>query len=231
VGHGEDEVQVRGGVVVGEDRALLAGGGPEVAAGGAEVPGGRQGGVEDVERVGPAVAVAVRRVALPRGRDELHGADGAVVHRVAVEHAVVGVADDRGPVPVEGDADDAPGGGPVGAQLGAAEPPVVRLHPADAGEQRPGEPAAGVELAFARGGLLIRVQCGDGDAVLRKRRRQAHVVRRGDGRAQRRNRGVAADVDRYRALRRQTVGDTGRDEFASYRTRRQHGERRWSNRG
>jgi hypothetical protein len=156
-------------VVVGQDGPLLTRAGTDIAARDAEVSRGRQRGVEDVERVGAAVAVAVGGVTLPGGGDELHRPDGAVPHRVAVQSAVIGVADDGRSVAVQRDADDGPGGGSVGAQLSAAEATVVRLDPPDPGQQRPGEVAARIADRESPRRPAVGLQRGQRDAAARQR--------------------------------------------------------------
>jgi hypothetical protein len=166
-------------VVVRQDRPLLAGGGAEVAARDAQVPGRGQRGVEDVEGIRHAVAVAVGRVALPGRRDELHRPDRAVINGVAVEGAAVGVADERGPAAVESDADDRTGRRAVCAQLGAAEAAVVRLDPADAGQQRPAQPTSGIGASDLPCGPLVGLECWHRNAATGQR---GHQSGRGLGR-------------------------------------------------
>ena len=134
-GEGEDLGHVLVGVVVGQDRADLAGLGGQVAAGGAEVVRRRERRVIDVERVGGAVPVGVDGVGPPRGRDELHRAHGAVVGGVAVVQAVVAVADEGELTAVQRRAEDLRCRRALRAEDGAAVPPVVGLDPADPRQQ------------------------------------------------------------------------------------------------
>ena len=130
--------------VVGPHRPLLTGAGAQVSTGLAEVGRGRGGCVIDVERVIPAIAVSVGAVDRPRRRDELHRADRMVVGGVAVETPAVGVADNDAAGPVEPDAHDRRRGQAVAVQGRAGKSPVIRLHPSDRGEQRPGDSAGRV---------------------------------------------------------------------------------------
>ena len=62
----------------------------------AQVASSGGGGVVDVLRVGPSVAVCVNPESRPGAGNELHRADGAVPATVAVQPAAVGVADRGG---------------------------------------------------------------------------------------------------------------------------------------
>jgi len=127
--------------VVGPHRPLLTGAGAQVSTGLAEVVSGGGGCVIDVEGVVPAVAVAVGAVDRPRRWDELHRADRVVKRGVAVEAPAVGVADNDAAGPVQPDANDRRGGGAIAVQGRAGKSAVIRLHPSDRGEQRPGDTA------------------------------------------------------------------------------------------
>src|SRR5690606_18101270 len=105
-----------------------------------------------------AVAVAVAARPGPGGGDELHGADGVVVAAVAVVDAVVGVLDEREAVAVELGADDRAQRGAVGVDASAAG--MAGLHPADGGEELPGQIAGGLLLPQRRLGLLVGVEHG-----------------------------------------------------------------------
>ena len=142
--------------VVGPHRPLLTGAGAQVPPGLAEVVRGGGGRVIDVERVVPAVAVAVGAVDRPRRWDELHRADRVVVGRVPVEAPAVGVADNDAAGPVQPDANDRRGGQAVTVQGRASKSPVIRLHPSDGGEQRPGDSAGWVGR---RGRPPVGVEC------------------------------------------------------------------------
>ena len=143
VGHppGQHRLQVRLRVVVAEHGRVQAGQGGQVAAVGAQVAGGGQGGVEDVVRVLLAVAVAVGAPEPPGGRDELHRSDRPVIDGVAVEQAVVGIGDDRvaGDAAVEPRAEDPAPGGAIGGQPAALGVPGLGVP--DPGQQPPGQVA------------------------------------------------------------------------------------------
>jgi hypothetical protein len=120
-------------VVVGEHGRALSGDGAQVAAGGAQVVDGRERRVVDVERVPLAVAVAVGPPPGPGARDELHGPDRAVIDRVAVQDAVVGITDERRAGAVQRDTDDPGRRGSVRVQDGTGKAPVVGLDAPDPG--------------------------------------------------------------------------------------------------
>ncbi len=170
VGPGDDRVHVVHGVVVGVDRA------PQIRlvrqrapAAQAEVARGAHGGVEEVVRIGDAVAVAVPPQRLPGGRDELHRPDRTVPHRVAVEATAVGVVDGAGVgCAVEHRAEDGRGdiAGRAEAGLGAEVPAVVGLDPADAGQHAPRQLAARVEARGPGLRVAVRAQRHFGDLVV-----------------------------------------------------------------
>ncbi len=230
----EHLVEIRGRVVVAEHRSGLTGRRAQVATCDAQVVRGGQRGVEDVERVLDPVPVAVGAVDQPRRRDELHRTDRAVVHRITVDRAVVGVADDLGAVAVERDTDDGLRRGAVGSQDGAAVSAVVGFDAADPGEQRPRDVAVGVRGVRRVRGVLVGLQRRDRDAVAGQRRGELHVAvrvveverlrvagacrdrgagRRSDGRRHRRS---AVD----RGGRRTRGGRLLRDDFGGGRTGR-----------
>ena len=142
---GQHQLDVVVGVVVAEGcprHACLVG---EAAAGAAQVDSRAEGAVVDVVGVLHLVAVTVAGDRTPRLGQELHLADGPVPHLVAVQGAVVAVLDrGEGAGAVELGPADLRSRYPVSAQLGAAEPTVVRLHPPDGGQQGPGDLAARV---------------------------------------------------------------------------------------
>jgi hypothetical protein len=164
-GQREDGAQVLAGVVVGEDGAGAAGGGAHVAAGGAQVAGRRGGGVEEVERVGRAVAVGVHAVDGPGRGDELHRPDGAVEDLVTVQATAVGVGDAGRSAAVERDADDPRQRAAVGVQRRPGEAAVIGLDPADGGKQRPVDPAVRVGPVGGCCRTPVGEQGGGGDAV------------------------------------------------------------------
>ena len=125
-----------------------------------------------------------------------------VVGTVAVETPAVGVADNDAARPVEPDANDRRGGQAVAVQDRAGKSPVVRLHPADAGEQRPRDSAGRVGR---RGRPPVGIQCrgrnpsggqgrhnrgigrsdGWADSLVRERLVRERPVRERDGRSRR----------------------------------------------
>ena len=129
--------QVGAGVVVGQHRALLPGRAVQITGSHAQIVRRGQSGVVDVERARGAVTVAVDGVTNPGTGDELHRPDRPVIDRVTVIPTMVGVVDERKALAVQRRPDDLRGGSAVRAQRRAAELPVVRLHPADRGHQRP----------------------------------------------------------------------------------------------
>ena len=152
-------------MVVAVDRLLLAGGGREVVAAGAEVDRGGQGGVVDVLGVALGVAVGVHADDRPGRGDELHGADRAVPAGVVVELAAVGVGDRGGALgAVERQAEDAGGGDALVVEYRAAEAAVVGLHTADRGDQLPGKVAGLVGGVDDGLGALVGGERGGGDA-------------------------------------------------------------------
>src|SRR5690606_40778121 len=93
------------------------------------------------------VTVAVRGPPLPRARDELHRADRPVDLAVAVVAATVGVLDlAESTRAVQRHADDRFAGKTRVGEHGATELPVIGLHPADARQRRPGDPASRLRL-------------------------------------------------------------------------------------
>ena len=127
----------------------------EVAGGPAEVAAGGGGGVDDVARIGLAVAVGVGAPLAPGGGDELHRADRVVPAGVAVERAAVGVTADR-------DADD--GHEAVAEDVQPAHA-VVGLGLADGGQQLPAQPAGRLLGRQGGLGLAVRVVGHGGHAV------------------------------------------------------------------
>ena len=82
---------------------------PDAHAARGEVVRGGERRVEEVVGVTASIRVPVDRDTTPRRRDELHGTNGTVVHRIVVPRAVVGVADQRhSRATVEGDTSDRP---------------------------------------------------------------------------------------------------------------------------
>jgi hypothetical protein len=102
-----NEVDVVLGVVVAVDGLASPGRSPEVPTHGAEVAASSEGSVVDVVGVAHAVLVTIDSHDRPGRRKELHGADSAVPHRVAVELAGVGVGNPlNGTAAVEHRSDD-----------------------------------------------------------------------------------------------------------------------------
>ena len=128
-------------LVVGEDRVGPPPGGGEVTAAGAQVRGGTQGGIVDIERVGFSVAVPVPPSHLPGGGNELHWSDGVVPESVAVQDAVVRVRDGGETVAVEAGADNGPACLPGGSQASAAVGSVGGFYEADGRHRVPPDPA------------------------------------------------------------------------------------------
>ena len=82
-------------VVVGKVGPLFSLGGEHRATRIAQQPCRREGGIVDVLGVGHVVAVTVGVIEPPRGGDELHWPNRPVELGVAVEDAIVGVANER----------------------------------------------------------------------------------------------------------------------------------------
>ena len=123
------------------------------------------------------VAVAVASGGAPRRGDELHRADRAVPDGVAVEPAVVGVADRRDrTLAVERDADDRGTGHPVVAEHRAAVATVVGLHPADARQQGPRQLAARLGAVDGVRGVLVGPHRRRGEVVLGQGARRPGVA-------------------------------------------------------
>ncbi len=153
-------------MVVAEDRGLLAGAGGQVVLAAAQVDRGRERGVVHVLGVALVVAVSVDLDDLPGRGDELHRPDGAVVDRVLVELAAVGVVDRLGAVlAVQGDAVDAGLGDAVLGQGVAAVAAVVGLDPTDRRDQLPRDVAGLVGGVDDLRAALVGGQSGGGDAV------------------------------------------------------------------
>ncbi len=180
-------------MVVGQHGALGTVRGVEVAAGGAEVVGSSERGVEDVLGIECGVAVAVAAPGRPGRGDELHRTDGAVPAGVAVVAAMVGVGD-RGVAvrPVEHRSEDGGPGLTVRPQRAAAVTPVVGLDAPDPRNQGPGN-VAGRGGAVRRRGCLLVGGGGDGrnvghrsaDHDRRRRHTGAGCPQFGEGAAQR----------------------------------------------
>jgi hypothetical protein len=121
-------------------------------------------GVEDVVRVGHAVAVAVLAPIAPRAGQELHRADRAIPGRVAVPGAAVAVGYHRvtGGRPVQRDAHYAAAGVAVGVDPSAVC--VARLDPPDPRQEPPRQMAG--RLGRRQVGLRLAVggQHADGYA-------------------------------------------------------------------
>jgi hypothetical protein len=128
-------------VVVRQYRGGLTALGSKIATCRAQVVRGRRRCVEDVERVPVSVAVAVGRIVRPRGRDELHRSDRAVIDQIAVEPAAVGVADERRADPVQRYPDDTRNRYAVAVQGRSGESAMVGFDAADRREQRPRQTA------------------------------------------------------------------------------------------
>ena len=152
-------------MVVAEDRRAPAVVGAEVVGARAEVDRGAERRVVDVLRVAHAVTVGVHAHDRPGRGDELHRADRAVVGRVVVVLAGVGVDDLGGAVgAVERDAVDAGRGQAVVVEDVAVGATVVGLDAADRGDQLPGQVAALVGGVDDRLGALVGRERGRRDA-------------------------------------------------------------------
>jgi hypothetical protein len=156
----------------------LAGRRGEVAAGCTQVVGRGRGGVVDIERVGYPVTVAVDSPCRPRGRNELHRADGVVEYPVAIKPAAIGVRDARGPVAGQRNPDDARRRQAVGTHGRASVLSVVGFDPTDPSQQRPADAAAGVATVFARDRALVRIEGDGGDAICHNRADDRNVIGR-----------------------------------------------------
>lgn len=138
---GPDRAQIRLRVVVAEDRRVQVARDRQVRSARAQIATGGERRVEDVVRVGPPVAVAVRAPTGPGRRDELHRTDRAVVHRVPVVGAAVGVPDQGEGAAVQARSEDLPHGRTVRGHPAASGLPG--LHLADRGQQLPPQATAG----------------------------------------------------------------------------------------
>lgn len=105
-------------MVVAQDCRLQAGRRGQVSVVRTQIVAGREGGIEDVVRVGLAVSIAVHTPDPPGAGDELHRPDRPVIDRITVVLAVIGVGDDRvaHDAAVEPRAEDATARRPVGVQ-------------------------------------------------------------------------------------------------------------------
>jgi len=121
-------------------------------------------GIEDVVRVGHAVAVPVLAPVPPRAGQELHRTDRPVPRRVAVPRAAVAVRD-HGRArrrPVQRDADDPAAGVAVGVDASAVC--VPGLDPPDTREEPPRQMAGGLARRQVGLRLAVRGEHGDGYA-------------------------------------------------------------------
>ena len=167
--------------------ALLRG---EVAGTGAEVDAGRGCSVIDVLGVLHAVVVGVDRDGLPGAGDELHGADSAVVDRVLVDGAVVGVVDlGAAVIAVERDTVDARLGDAVSVQRVAVAATMVALDAANGCDEVPREVAGRVSACRAesrrggmRRGLTTGCRWSTGSQRCRRDRRAGRCRRASPGR-------------------------------------------------
>ena len=165
-GPAEHRVHIGPGVVVAVDRLAQPGRVGQVpAAAEAQVPGGAHGGVEQVVGVGHPVAVAVAAQRPPGRGDELHRPDRPVPGRVPVPAAAVAVGDAGHPVAVQGRAGDsrAHRAGRAEPGRGPSEQAVIGLDAADAGQDRPGEPAVRVEPGSPGRRLAVGAEGERGD--------------------------------------------------------------------
>ena len=172
-------------MVVAIDGGALTRHGREVVLAGAEVDRRAERRVVDVLHVAPAVGITVDRHHRPRGREELHGTDGAVVATVVVEPPGVGVPDQGRAVPaVQPGSEDRGVVHALGVEAAATEPAVVGLDPPDGGQERPVEPAGMVGGVDHDRGALVGHQCDRRDLLdvdQRGRRRPARDRGRGLG--------------------------------------------------
>ena len=168
VGHApaQNGLQVRVGVVVGQDRPSQVGRNAQVTSVAAQVDTRRRRRVEHVVRVGNPVPVSVAGVGLPGARKELHRADGTVVCRVAVQRAAVGVPDHRGTgqAAVQAGSEDEPTS--RAGLIDAAAPGVAGLDTADAGQDPPRQVAGRHTRREVGLGLAVRREHRDGYAGL-----------------------------------------------------------------
>ena len=124
----------------------------------------RERRVVDVAGRPDAVTVAVDPDQGPRPRDDLHRPHGPVPGPVPVEAAAVAVGNRSHPTPaVQRGPDDGRRRDSVGVQPCVAGPPVVGLHAADRGQQRPPEPALRPGVGEDLGRAQVGAQGGVGD--------------------------------------------------------------------
>ena len=113
----------------------------------------------------------------PGAGEELHRADRAVPAPVAVNGSGVGVTHPRDRSgAVQRDATDQRRGHTVRAEGGAGVATVVGLDPADRGQQRPGQPAARVDLTHHGGRRPVGTDRRHGEIEMRDRRGGHHPL-------------------------------------------------------